>query len=158
MAQSLAPVISGILHDLPSLIERTLRHETACQALIAQCSDLAQDIDGAKARIAQEKVAQRLLRAEIAAFLRERGELRSANSSRVIEDSMMVSNASASASVADTEDSIFSTKYSNLDVEESPLGLKAKRKCRLFSEEVQIANFKRRRLTTSNAGSSRSPE
>ncbi|KAI0351239.1 hypothetical protein OH77DRAFT_1439383 [Trametes cingulata] len=150
MPQSLAPVISTILHDLPSLIERTLRHETACQTLIAQCSHLAQDVDAAKARIAQEKVAQRLLRAEIAAFLRERGELRSANSSRVIEDSAMAAN--LSVSVADTEDSIFSTKYSNLDVDESPLCLKAKRKCRVFSEEVQIASLKRRRLTLSGPG------
>ena len=81
MSHTLVPVISNVLHELPALIERTLRHETACQALLAQCSSLASYVESTKARIVQEKAAQRLLRAEIAAFLRERGSMRSASTS-----------------------------------------------------------------------------
>ncbi|KAI0655717.1 hypothetical protein C8Q70DRAFT_411367 [Cubamyces menziesii] len=81
MSHTLAPLISNVLHELPALIERTLRHETACQTLVAQCSSLAEYVESTKARIAQEKAAQRLLRAEIAAFLRERGSMRSASAS-----------------------------------------------------------------------------
>ena len=81
MTHTLAPMISKVVHELPAIIERTLRHETACQALVAQCSSLAGYVEAAKARIAQEKAAQRLLRAEIAAFLRERGSMRSASAS-----------------------------------------------------------------------------
>ncbi|KAI8992775.1 hypothetical protein BD414DRAFT_576864 [Trametes punicea] len=157
MSDSLAPLISGVLLDLPALIERTLRHETACQALVAQCSDLAAYVEAAMARIAHEKAAQRRLRAEVAAFLRERGELRSANSSRVIEDSLMVSDVSVNE-----QDQGYS--YLNLRIEhdasldlESPLSLKSKRKGGAFSDGAQVA-LRRRRLTVNGTGPSNSAE
>lgn len=81
MSHTLAPLIASILNDLPEAFECTLRHEAACQVLIQQCAGITAHIEAAKARIAKEKAAQRLLRAEIAAFLRERGELRSASTS-----------------------------------------------------------------------------
>ncbi|KAI0334292.1 hypothetical protein GY45DRAFT_1367804 [Cubamyces sp. BRFM 1775] len=153
MSHTLAPMISNILHELPALIERTLRHETACQALVAQCSTLAGYVDTAKARIAQEKAAQRLLRAEIATFLRERGQMRSANSLRAMEDSLLLSN----VSLAETEVSLISAvdgRYESFDVQESPLLLKSKRNAgRIFSGQSPIA-AKRRRLSVSGGGPS----
>ncbi|KAI9061894.1 hypothetical protein FKP32DRAFT_1677820 [Trametes sanguinea] len=156
MSSALAPVISGVIQDLPAFIERTLRHEAACQVLVAQCSDLSGYIEAAKARIAQEKAAQRLLRAEIASFLQQRGQIRRANSSRTIDESSMVLNVSVAET--DREDSIFSPD-GEFDIstctQESPLSLKSKRKGRIFSDELQVAP-KRRRLTVAVGEPSRS--
>ncbi|KAL7278461.1 hypothetical protein ACG7TL_007459 [Trametes sanguinea] len=156
MSSALVPAISGVIHDLPAFIERTLRHEAACQVLVAQCSDLSGYIEVAKARIAQEKAAQRLLRAEIASFLQRRGQIRRANSSRTLDESSMVSNVSVAD--LDQEDSIFSPDAeldSSMCTQESPLSLKSKRKGRIFSDELQVAP-KRRRLTGAVGEPSRS--
>ncbi|KAI0776620.1 hypothetical protein BD413DRAFT_468939 [Trametes elegans] len=192
MSLSLTPAISGVLQDLPALIERTLKHETACHSLVAQCGALAAQIEAAKARVANEKAARRVLRTEIAVFLRERGELRSASacfpsplflslslstacaqtltpsllrnacilvaaaidSSRVLEDSSVVSNTSDrwKKSVALLPDE---EPDQSVDFQESPLSLKSKRKGRLFSVQVHIPH-KRRRLTVSSPGMSKS--
>ncbi|KAL1938305.1 hypothetical protein VTO73DRAFT_11756 [Trametes versicolor] len=146
MSHTLAPLIASILNDLPEAFECTLRHEAACQVLIQQCAGITAHIEAAKARIAKEKAAQRLLRAEIAAFLRERGELRSANSSRVMEDSLVLSNASKRNAAASPNDSIFGGMSNSSLYQESPLCLKSKRKGRIFDADVDILP-KRRRLT-----------
>ncbi|OJT11106.1 hypothetical protein TRAPUB_12390 [Trametes pubescens] len=146
MSHTLAPLMATILNDLPEAFECTLRHEAAVQVLVMQCASITAHIDAAKARIAKEKAAQRLLRAEIAAFLRERGELRSANSSRVMEDSLLLSNASKKSAAASPSGSILGGMSNSSLYQESPLCLKSKRKGRIFDADIDILP-KRRRLT-----------
>ncbi|KAI0632692.1 hypothetical protein C8Q77DRAFT_837955 [Trametes polyzona] len=150
MSYNLAPMLAAVMHDLPVLIERTLKQEIACQNLAAQCNALILQIDGAKERIAEEKTMQRLLRAQIATFLRQRGQLRDTTHSSPVrvraQRSMVVSTPEASV-VADTNDnSMNSGDGTNSLYQESPLCLKAKRKGRIFDCDIEILP-KRRRLT-----------
>ncbi|KAI0819814.1 hypothetical protein BC628DRAFT_1400745 [Trametes gibbosa] len=142
MSDTLTPAITHILHDLPSLIEHTLKHEAACQTLVAQCTALAAHIDLAKRHVAQDKAAQRVLRAEIAAFLRERGELRS---------SAVIANSASCAAVTVDEDVSMCSEDNNRSLyQESPLCLKAKRKGRVFDDDMEILP-KRRRLAVDDS-------
>ncbi|KAI1795397.1 hypothetical protein LXA43DRAFT_1058539 [Ganoderma leucocontextum] len=84
LALSLTPIMSGTIRGLVVLIESTLGHDAACHTLEAQCASLQAQVDAARAHVLQEKAAQRRLRADIVAFLKERSESRSANSSRVL--------------------------------------------------------------------------
>ena len=79
LALSLTPVMSGTIRGLIILIETTLERDAACHTLEAQCASLQAQVDAARAHVVQEKAAQKGLRAEMVAFLKERGESRSAS-------------------------------------------------------------------------------
>ncbi|KAI0669030.1 hypothetical protein C8Q78DRAFT_993137 [Trametes maxima] len=161
LSTSLAPAISSVVHDLPILVELTLKHETCCQALDAQCKDLAARIEASKARIAQEKAAQRLLQAQIEYCLRRPGQQHTTGSSRDIEGSSTVPKGDSVAEALKhrwQKDSILASEYDpdeSVDLNESPLSLKTKRRCRIFSHD-EYDLTKRPRLTVVSVGHSRS--
>ena len=84
LALSLTPIMSGTIRGLVVLIESTLEHDAACHTLEAQCASLQAQVDAARAHILEEKTTQRRLRADIVAFLKERGESRSASECSVL--------------------------------------------------------------------------
>lgn len=63
---------------LNSLVERAVTRRAKREALAAQCAALQAQIYAAHARNSQEKIEERRLRMEIAAFLKERGATRAA--------------------------------------------------------------------------------
>lgn len=73
-ALPLSPVISNIVANLFVLTQRTIELDAAYGMLQAQCLNLQAQV-AAQAHV-YEKTAQHKVRAEIAAFLRERGESR----------------------------------------------------------------------------------
>ncbi|KAH9856150.1 hypothetical protein C2E23DRAFT_882267 [Lenzites betulinus] len=152
MSHTLTPAITNILELLPAAIEHTLKHEAACQVLVAQCTALATQIDGARRRIAQERAAQKVLRAEIAAFLRERGERRSC--AKAIDCSLEGSVVLEAGNVSITveKDVSMCSDNNNSLYQESPLCLKSKRKGRVFDDDMEILP-KRRRLTVDSGRS-----
>lgn len=74
----LAPAISAVIERLGTLVEHAVIRDAVCQSLEAQCADLESQLRAAQANIHQQKAAQRRLRADIAAFIRERGKTRCA--------------------------------------------------------------------------------
>ncbi|OBZ74512.1 hypothetical protein A0H81_05158 [Grifola frondosa] len=72
MALILSPVVSGIVADIPTLIERTLKYEIECQTLGLLCDDLENQIERLKDRVNDERWKQDLLREEIAVIVRKR--------------------------------------------------------------------------------------
>ncbi|KAI0640972.1 hypothetical protein C8Q79DRAFT_426643 [Trametes meyenii] len=156
LTNSLAPTISSVVHDLPILVELTLKRETSCQALDAQCKELAARIEASRARIAQEKAAQRLLQAQIEYCHRRPGQQHIAGSSRNIKNNLTVTKADSVRTKA--KESILASEYDpdeSVDLNESPLSFKTKRRCRIFSHD-EYDLTKRPRLTVVSDGHSRS--
>ncbi|TBU24846.1 hypothetical protein BD311DRAFT_532998 [Dichomitus squalens] len=145
LALSLTPGMSGTIRGLMVLIETTLERDAACHTLEAQCANIQAQVDAARAHILQEKATQKRLRAEIATFLKERGEARSANSSRVIgsEDVSVIISPPGTDDV--TPDA--STSALSCYMQDSPLVLRAKRRgSSIITPDRIDVLVKRRRL------------
>ncbi|KAI0753677.1 hypothetical protein C8Q74DRAFT_1222244 [Fomes fomentarius] len=74
----LAPAISAAIERLGTLVQHAVVRDAVCQSLEAECAVLEGQLRAARANILQQKAAQRRLRADIAAFIRERGKTRCA--------------------------------------------------------------------------------
>ena len=76
---ALTSAISGVPRHASLCSDHVLVGYPACHILKSQCGHHQEHVSAAQTHILHEKAAQRRLRAEIAAFLRERGTIRSAS-------------------------------------------------------------------------------
>ncbi|RPD58514.1 hypothetical protein L226DRAFT_572939 [Lentinus tigrinus ALCF2SS1-7] len=139
--------ISGIPRHASSRSDPVLAENPACHILETRCCLPHKHLAIAQFHILYEKAAQRRLRAEIAAFLRERGTIRSANCPVKAEDDVTLPGAGEPMDTSQSADiyDIAGQRY----LDESPLVQRSKRKLALFSDESESPEgspLKRRRF------------
>ncbi|KAI0705962.1 hypothetical protein C8T65DRAFT_740689 [Cerioporus squamosus] len=137
---ALSSAISGTLRHVPLSSDHVPTRDPASQILQAQYGTLQEQLTAAQTHILPEKAAERRLRAEIAAFLGERGAIRSANYPVKAEDDVTLPEASQPM---DTSAEMYDADIDRY-LEESPLVLRLKRKLAQVRSSAEDSPLKRR--------------